>query len=71
MFDRMTKIVIFLEGIWIDDRLVAVYSDKGYAHKWKEFTNNTPQLRMGVNMVVYALTQNDGMTQKNMAMILK
>ncbi|MBN1293352.1 MAG: DUF4159 domain-containing protein [Candidatus Latescibacteria bacterium] len=71
MFDRMSKIVIFLEGIWIDNRLVAVYSDKGYALKWKEFSNNTPQLRMGVNMVVYALTQDNGMTQKNMAMIVK
>ena len=67
MFRRMSKIVIYLEGIWIDNRLVAIYSDKGYAHKWKDFSNNTPQIRMGVNMIVFALTQEDGLTHRNMS----
>ena len=56
--------VYFLEGIWLDNRLVAVYSGKGYALKWKDFTNNEPQLKMGVNMVVFALIQEGGIAAR-------
>ncbi|MFC1606729.1 DUF4159 domain-containing protein [Candidatus Latescibacterota bacterium] len=66
----MTKRVSYLEGIWLDDRLVAIYSDKGYATKWKDYTNNDPQLKMGVNMVVYALTQRGGIARQKMDMYL-
>ena len=52
--------VAFLEGVWLDGRLVAVYSNKGYALKWKDLANNRPQLKMGVNMVVFALEQSGG-----------
>ena len=62
----MSKQVLYLEGIWIDDRLVAVYSDKGYAAKWAENSNNEPQLKMGVNMVVFALTQDGSIAQQRM-----
>ena len=63
---QMTKQVLYLEGIWLDERLVAIYSDKGYALKWKDYTNNEPQLRMGVNFVVFALTQQGGIAQRKM-----
>jgi len=62
----MAKQVLYLEGIWLDERLVAIYSDKGYALKWKLLTNNEPQLKMGVNMVVFALTQAGGIAQQKM-----
>ncbi|MFC1650784.1 DUF4159 domain-containing protein, partial [Candidatus Latescibacterota bacterium] len=62
----MSKQVLFLEGIWLEDRLVAIYSDKGYAIKWSETWNNEPQLKMGVNMVVYALTQEGSIAQQKM-----
>jgi len=62
----LSKRVLYLEGIWIDDRLVAVYSDKGYAIKWAATSNNEPQLKMGVNMVVYALTQDGSIAQQKM-----
>ena len=62
----MSKQVLYLEGIWLEERLVAVYSDKGYAHKWKDLMNNEPQLRMGVNFVVFALTQSGGIAQQKM-----
>ena len=52
---RCRKAVLYLEGIWLDERIVAIYSDKGYANKWKELSNNEPQLKMGVNFVVFAL----------------
>ena len=50
----------YLEGVWIGDRLVAIYSNKGYIIRWSEEEENDPQLRMGVNMIVFALTQEDG-----------
>ena len=64
---KMSKQVHYLEGIWIDGRLAAVYSDKGYSCKWNAPGNNEPQLRMGVNLVVYALTQEGGIAQKVMS----
>ena len=61
-----TKQVLYLEGIWIDNRLVAVYSDKGYGKNWSLMTDNDAQLRIGVNMVVFALTQAGGIAQQKM-----
>ncbi|MHB9030533.1 MAG: DUF4159 domain-containing protein [Candidatus Latescibacterota bacterium] len=58
--------VLYLEGVWLDERLVAVYSDKGYALKWKDLSNNEPQLKIGVNFVVFALTQAGGIAQQKM-----
>ena len=55
----------YLEGIFLDDRLAVVYSGKGYGRKWEDIANNEPQQKMGVNFVVYALTQKDGIAQKN------
>jgi len=62
----MSKQVLYLEGITVKDRLVAIYSDKGYAEKWAADTNNEPQLKMGVNMVVFALTQEGSIAQQKM-----
>jgi len=62
----MSKQVFWLEGITIKDRLVAIYSDKGYAKKWADDTNNEPQLRMGVNMVLFALMQEGSIAQQKM-----
>ena len=62
----MSKQVLYLEGISVQDRLVAIYSDKGYGLKWKDTDNNEPQLKMGVNMVVFALTQEGSIAQQKM-----
>jgi len=62
----MAKQVLYLEGIWLGNRLVIVYSDKGYCIKWKDISNNDPQLKMGVNLVVFALTQAGGISQQKM-----
>jgi len=62
----MVKPVLYLEGITLDNRIVAIYSNKGYCYKWKDVTNNEPQLKMGVNMVVFALTQAGGIAQQKM-----
>jgi len=62
----LTKQVLYLEGITIDNRLCAIYSDKGYGIKWDAETNNEPQLKIGVNMVVFALTQEGSIAQQKM-----
>ena len=54
----------WLEGIYLRDRLVAVYSDKGYGALWERETENEPQLKLGVNLVVFALTQKGGIAQQ-------
>ncbi|MBN1290461.1 MAG: DUF4159 domain-containing protein [Candidatus Latescibacteria bacterium] len=53
-----------LEGVTIEGRLAAIYSKKRYVVKWNELSNNEPQLRMGVNMLVYALKQKGGIAHK-------
>src|SRR3989339_2222841 len=62
----MSKQVLYLEGITLDTRLVAIYSDKGYAKKWAANSNNEPQLKIGVNTVVFALTQEGSIAQQKM-----
>ena len=58
------RTVYFLEGIFLGDRLVAIYSDKGYGIFWERETQNEPHLKMGVNMVVFALTQKGSIAQQ-------
>ncbi|MHB9030466.1 MAG: DUF4159 domain-containing protein [Candidatus Latescibacterota bacterium] len=78
-YGKLSKTIHSLEGVFIGDSLVAVYSNKGYGEKWRQpFRKyqaddqviwdrfNTPQLKMGVNLVVYALTRECGMTQRVM-----
>lgn len=60
------KPVYYLEGVWIKDRLVAIYSDKGYGRSWELDYENEPQLKMGVNMVVFALIQEGGIAERLM-----
>lgn len=62
----LSKQVFYLEGIILEDRLVAVYSNKGYGKKWAASGNNEPQLKMGVNMVVFALTQEGSIARQKM-----
>ena len=58
--------VFYLEGIFIGNRLVGVYSDKGYSQCWSRMAHNVPQLKMGVNLVVYALTREGGMNARGL-----
>jgi hypothetical protein len=56
--------VLYLEGVWINERLAVVFSNKGYIVKWTDMQNNDPQLKMGVNLIVFALTQEGGIATK-------
>ena len=46
-------------GIFFYDRLVGVYCPQGYGRSWNDRRNDV-QLKMGVNLVVYALTRPQG-----------
>jgi len=61
----VSKPAHFLEGIYLGDRLVAVYSDKAYGKYWEREYENEPQLKIGVNMVVFALTQQGSIAQQH------
>ena len=63
-FEISQKAVNYLEGITMNGRLVGICSSKKYLDKWQERSNNEPQLRMGVNMIVFALTQQGGMASR-------
>lgn len=54
----------WLEGIYLDDRLVAVYSDKGYGAFWEKENENEPHVKLGINLVVFALTQKGSIAQQ-------
>ncbi|MCE5251871.1 DUF4159 domain-containing protein [bacterium] len=50
----------YLEGIWFGDRLIAIFSDRGYGLMWGAESRNREQLMMGVNLVVFGLIQQKG-----------
>jgi hypothetical protein len=52
-----------LEGVFVNGRLTVLYSPKGYTAKWNSIENDA-QLKFGVNIVVYAITQKSSGTQK-------
>ena len=56
--------VPYLEGIYLGNRLVAVYSDKGYGAFWEREFENEPHLKIGVNLVVFALTQKGSIAEQ-------
>jgi len=45
-----------LQGIFISGRLAILYSDKGYTAKWNDILNDA-QLKFGVNLITYAVSQ--------------
>ncbi len=55
-----SKQINYLEGVYYKGRLAAIVSEKGYGVRWAEMTGSEPQLRMGVNMIMFALTQEGG-----------
>ncbi len=54
-----------LQGVWIGKRLAAVYSDFGHGYRWITPDRSEPQAKLGVNLVVYALLQENGMMTGN------
>ena len=52
--------ITFLEGLTFNNRLLAVFSFKRYVNRWHQISGNIPQLKIGVNMIMYALINADG-----------
>ena len=63
-FQTIAASVYNLEGIFLNNRLVGIYSDKGYVHNWAQLYGNEPQLRFGINAVIFALTQEGSIAQQ-------
>ena len=57
--------VSFFEGIFLNGRLAAVFSNKALGRAWEREFRNEPHLKMGVNLVMFALTQPGAMAQRN------
>lgn len=53
-----------LEGVWMDDRLVAIYSEKGYGASWSRIDVEESIQKIGINIVVLALIQRGGISLK-------
>ena len=53
-------------GITIDDRLVGVQSNMDYEDCWGFIVENGRSLQFGINMVIFALTQEGSITQQVM-----
>jgi hypothetical protein len=54
------KMQPYLEGMFYRGRLLAVFSDRGYGLCWGSAGRHEEQVKMGVNLVVYALIQRHG-----------
>ena len=62
----------FLHGVTIDGRLVGIMSNKDIGCAWNDWPNQNPprsnlrQLQFGVNLVIFALTQEGSITHRVM-----
>jgi len=63
---HMTHDIGTFLGITIDGRLVGIQSNMDYEDCWGFLVENTRSLQFGVNMVIFALTQEGSITQQVM-----
>lgn len=80
MLEKVSNTSDSLFGVWLGERLVAVYSNDGYGvflgrgvsesknsdvvSRNNDTYNFNPQLKLGINMMVYALTQKGGIAKR-------
>ena len=69
-----SRVIGYLEGVTLGDRLVAVVSRKEIGKAWGDFEERgidpTRQLQFGVNLVVFALTQPESITDRAMGKVV-
>ncbi len=57
-----------LKGVWVDGRMVGVFSDNQYGRAWVDYSFDSrfdnPFFRMSVNIIVYALTRDGSSVKK-------
>jgi hypothetical protein len=51
----------YIEGIYYQGRMVGIYSNKGWGNSWYPGSEAAPQMKIGVNMVVYAMKRQGGL----------
>lgn len=61
----------YLEGVWLDGRLAAIYSNKGYGNIWARKKGGDAVFKMGVNILIFALKQEGGNSLKKYVPSLK
>ena len=44
---------------------MAIYANKAYGKYWEREYENEPQLKIGINMVIFALTQQGSIAQQH------
>jgi len=49
-----------LEAVMKDGKLIVIFSDKGYGLSWAAEEYGSDAMKMGVNLVIYALVQQGG-----------
>ncbi len=67
----------YLEGVILEGRVLAIISQKNYAHPWADWgilphyrdKDPTRQLQFGVNLIIFALTQEGSITHQVMNMV--
>jgi len=62
-YDLIEKLP-FLNGIWLGDSLVGIFSDNEYGKTWSGYNFDNPFFRVGVNMIVYSLIRQDSVAKK-------
>ena len=62
-YDLIEKLP-FLNGIWLDNRLVGIFSDNEYGKTWSGYNFDNPFFRVGVNMIVYSLIRQESVAKK-------
>jgi len=62
-----TDPVKYLEGYYIGDRMVGIYCDRGFGDIWQLRLNNEPQLKMGVNLIMYIIMQKGSIYEKKLS----
>ena len=54
-----TRPMYALDGLFVEGRLVALFSDRGYVHSLAQSNGNEAQMRLFINAVHYALRHSD------------
>ena len=73
-FSMVDEPPAYLEGVTIDGRLLGICTAKNYTGAWDVWPNwpgidNTRQLQLGINFIVFALTQEGSITQQVMCSV--
>jgi len=54
------RVQSYLEAVTKNGKLIVIFSDKGYGLSWAAEEYGSDAMKMGVNLVVYALVQRSG-----------